>query len=162
MSIKFQDSLIYPSEAEVIKFKGKEPFRIYYKMSSLLKDVLETSGAKVWERIIKWDLTDVNKSFYVSWEAERSIDTWSKIAVYVTAMGSQNSETREGEVTIKIKATFTTKVSVNSFQKIFWWLYYVIYYKKKRLHDFYMAKNLINKLKIKIGELYGIKIEESN
>ena len=162
MSIKFQDNLLYPNEAEVIKYKGKEPFRIYREMSGILKDALETSGAKVWERIVKWDLTSPNRSFYVNWEAERGIDGWTKISVYVTAIGNQNSETRMGEVTIKIMATFTTKVSLSSFQKIFWWIYYFIYYKKKRLHDFYMAKNLVNRLKIKIGELYGIKVEESS
>ena len=159
--ITFEDNLVYPKDAEVINFKGKEPFKIYDKIKDFLKEVLELSGKDIFERILKWDATDVNKSFYVKIDAERKLDSWSEINITFVARGSQNSQTREGEVTIVLKPIFKTKVSGNFLQIIFWWIYYSIYYKHKRQQDFYMAKTMINKLKKAIGDLYGIKVEES-
>jgi hypothetical protein len=130
-------------------------------MRNILKDTLETGGSKVWERKIKWDITSVDRSFYVHWEAERKIDEWTKIVVYVYVQGSQNANTREGDITIRIRAILKTKVSVGFMKRFFWWLYYFFYYKKKRLQDYYIAKDMINKLKKAIGDLYGIKVEES-
>jgi len=159
--VKFEDNLSYPREKEIIKFEGKEPFRLYFKMGKIFKDVLEVMGMDVKEVKLKWDATSINKSFYVKWEVIRKIDTWTKIKIELVAQGSQNSETREGNVTIAIVPVFITEVETGFLQRTFWWMYYFIYYKKKRIRDFYFAKNLINKLKITIGELYGIKLMES-
>ncbi len=159
--IKFEDNLTYPKEKETIKFKGEEPFKIYYKIGNLFKDVFELSGKDIFERKLKWDSTSEDKPFYVKWEIEKKIDTWTKIFVTVVVQGSQNSATRKGNIIITIVPAFITKVETGFLQRTFWWLYYFIFYKKKRIHDFYFAKNLINKFKIEIGKLYGIEVEES-
>ena len=95
------------------------------------------------------------------WQIEKKVDAWTKIELTIVAKGSQNSETRKGNVTMIIIPTFATKVEIGFIQTTFWWMYYFIFYKKKRIHDFYHAKDLVNKFKMKIGELYGIEIEES-
>ncbi|HIE41062.1 MAG TPA: hypothetical protein EYP80_00190 [Candidatus Aenigmarchaeota archaeon] len=157
----FEDNLAYPKDSEAIKFQGKEPFKIYDKIKDFLKENLEISGKDIFERILKWDATDINKSFYVKIEAVRKLDSWSEINLIVVARGSQNSQTKEGDVTIALKPFFRTIVSGNFLQINFWWIYYFVYYKKKREQYFYMAKTMINKLKKDIGNLYNIKLEES-
>lgn len=159
--ILFEDNLAYPLEKEILKFRGKEPFRIYENIKDILKTSLEITGVPIIERKISWDATGVDKSFLVIWTARRGIDTWTRIDVTIKVKGKQNSNTREGHVDISIKPFFRTEVEIGFLARIFWWIYYFIFYKKKRYNDFYMAKNLINKLKREIGNLYGIKVEES-
>ncbi len=159
--IIFEDNLSYPREKEIIKFQGEEPFRLYSQMNKLLKDVLEVMGKDVNEMKLKWDATTPDKSFYVKWRVKRKIDAWTKAIYEVIAQGKQNSQTRKGDITIAIVPSFRTEIKGAFLQKTFWWIYYFVYYKKKRIKDFYYAKNLTNKLKITIGELYGIKPMES-
>lgn len=159
--IEIRDNLAYPSEKEIIKFEGKEPFKIYDNMWEILRQSLEITSVPIIEREMKWDATDVNKSFYVKWTAEKKMDRWTKIDITLVAKGSQNSNTRNGNVTIAIKPLFITEVEVGFLQRIFWWIYYYIYYKKKRYNDFYYSKTIVNKLKKNIADLYGIEISES-
>ncbi len=159
--IIFDDNLAYPKEKEIIKFQGEEPFRLYSQMSKIFKNVLEVMGKDINEMKIKWDATTPDKSFYVKWKIKKKIDTWTKVVYGVVAQGKQNSQTRKGDITVAIVPSFRTEIKGGFLQKTFWWLYYFVYYKKKRNRDFYYAKNLTNKLKITIGELYGIKPMES-
>ena len=159
--ISFVDNLSYPLEKEIINFEGDEPFRIYYNIRGLFKDIFELPGKDIFERELNWDATAPDKKFTVKWQIEKKIDTWTKAELTVIAKGIQNSETRKGDVSIVIVPTFATKVEMGFLQATFWWMYYFIFYKKKRIHDFYHAKDLVNKFKMKIGELYGMDIEES-
>ncbi|MCD6274816.1 MAG: hypothetical protein J7J15_02200 [Candidatus Aenigmarchaeota archaeon] len=160
-NIIFEDNLAYPKEKEIIKYHGEEPFRLYFQMSHIFKDILEVMGKDINEIKIKWDATSLDKSFYVKWKVKRKIDTWTSAFYEVVAQGKQNSQTRKGEITIALVPSFRTEVKVNFLQKTFWWIYYFIYYKKKRNRDFLYAKNLANKLKLAIANLYGIKAMES-
>lgn len=159
--IIFEDNLVYPREKEIIKFEGGEPFRLHSQMSKIFKDVLEVMGKDINEMKIKWDATSPDRAFYVKWRVKRKIDTWTNAFYELVAQGKQNSQTRNGNVTIVIVPSFRTEIKGSFLQKTFWWIYYFIYYKKKRSRDFYYAKNLANKLKITIGNLYGIKQRES-
>jgi hypothetical protein len=154
----YEDNLVYPQEKEVIKFEGKDPFRIYYNIKDILKKVFELGGKDIIEKEIKWDNTSVDKFFLVKWECKRSIDAWTKIIVNISVKGTQNSNTKEGKIVMSMKPVFRTEISSGFFQSIFWWIYYYIYYKNKRLQDFYRAKTLINKLRKQIGELYEMEI----
>ena len=159
--IIFEDNLSYPREKEIIKFQGEEPFRLHSQMNKLFKDVLEVMGKDINEIKLKWDITAPDKSFYVKWRVIRKIDAWTKAIYEVVAMGKQNSQTRKGDIIIAVVPSFRTEIKGSFLQKTFWWIYYFIHYKKKRSRDFYYAKNLANKLKITIANLYGIKPMES-
>lgn len=159
--VLFEDNLAYPLEKEKLKFEGKEPFRIYEEAKDILKNSLEITGVPIIEKEIRWDATDVNKSFYALWTARRRIDAWTEIDVTLKAVGKQNSNTRKGNVDISIKPFLKTKVEIGFLARVFWWIYYYIFYKKKRMDDFYMGKRLINKLKRGIADLYGIEVTES-
>lgn len=159
--LTFMDYLSYPKEKETIKFKGVEPFKFYYVGKRIFLDVFELAGKDIFEKKLKWDATAEDKSFYVKWEFEKKMDTWSSVKMSVTFQGSQNSRTRLGDCSISMKPQFITSVKTGFFQRYFWWVYYNIHYKKKRVVEFYRAKSIFNKFKLKVGEVYGISAEES-
>ncbi|OYT42924.1 MAG: hypothetical protein B6U88_02495 [Candidatus Aenigmarchaeota archaeon ex4484_56] len=160
--IKFEDNLAYPYQKEKIEVRGcSNPFKIYYKIKGIMKDVLELSGKDIFEIKLKWDATSEDRSFWVKWSADRKIDIWTKLNVTITISGSQNANTKKGDIAVSITPLYITEVDVGFIKKIFWWIYYLLHYKKKRIRDFYYAKNLINKLKIEIGKVYGVEVPES-
>jgi len=53
----FKDNLVYPKEKETIKYKGPEPFKLYYNIKKIMLDVFELAGKDIFERKIKWDAT---------------------------------------------------------------------------------------------------------
>lgn len=158
----FKDNLVYPKEKEVIKFKGPEPFRLYYSMRKCLLDAFELAGKDIFERKLKWDATGEDKSFYVKWEIEeKKMDTWTKMTLSITFQGSQNSKTRMGECSISMKPAFVTTVKAGFLQRYFWWIYYQLHYKNQRIIEFYRAKSIFNNFKLMVGRVYGIEAEES-
>lgn len=157
----FEDNLVYPKEKEVIRWSGEEPFRLYYSIRNFFKDVFALAGKDIFERQLKWDASSPNKSFYCKMEFEKKIDKWTKIELAIVFQGTQNSDTRKGDIIITILPVFKTTVGIGFFQRTFWWIYYFIFYKNKRMHDFYYCKNLVNKFRIQVANLYGIPIEES-
>jgi hypothetical protein len=160
-SIEFIDNLVYPKEKEVIKFNGFEPFGFYYKARNIFLNVFELSGKDIFEEKLKWDATGEDKSYWVKWHFEKKMDSWSKVKLSITFQGAQNSRTRLGTSSISLKPTFETKVDVGFLQRPFWWIYYYIFYKKRRIIEFYRAKTIFNQFKLKIGEVYGMAVEES-
>jgi hypothetical protein len=159
--ITFMDNLVYPKEKEVIKFNGPESFRLYYSIRKIMLDVFELAGKDIFERKLKWDATGEDKSFYVKWELDKNMDSWTKLNLSVTFQGSQNSKTRMGDCSISMKPRFVTKVKTGFLQRYFWWMYYHIFYKKRRIIEFYRAKTLFNTFKLSVGQVYGIEAEES-
>ncbi|MBN2095111.1 MAG: hypothetical protein JW727_03620 [Candidatus Aenigmarchaeota archaeon] len=157
----FTDNLVYPKEKEVLKYKGPEPFRFYGSGKKLFLDVFELAGKDIFEPKIKWDATGETKTFWVKWEFAKNMDSWSKLKLSITFQGCQNSRTRLGECSISMSPKFVTEVKTGFLQRYFWWMYYYLYYKNQRIYQFYRAKTIFNQFKLKVGEVYGMQVEES-
>ncbi len=159
--LKYTDELTHESDNIVIKFKGKEPFRIRRHVKDILLKTLEIDTPKFYLHYLGWDST--NGNFKAEWRAHKPWDRWTKIEFIVRAWGGQTlgDPDKNGWMKLKLVGTLTTSYEyTHSIQRSLWWSYNYAFYNKNRLEIFNEARDLYFRVFNEIKKLYGIYQKE--
>jgi hypothetical protein len=133
-SISIVDDLLYPRDKIEIKFSGENVASICNLIRPILERVLQVEAKDTYERLLKWDSTSNPRSFYNEWTTNKEEDKWTVYSFKIIIKGSQDINTRKGNVTIEIYSWLKTSYEYSNFIQRFLWILYnrVFYYKRRR------------------------------
>jgi hypothetical protein len=133
-SISIVDDLLYPRDKIEIKFSGENVASICNLIRPILESVLQVEAKDTYERLLKWDSTSNPRSFYNEWTTNKEEDKWTVYSFKIIIKGSQDINTRKGNVTIEIYSWLKTSYEYSNFIQRFLWILYnrVFYYKRRR------------------------------
>lgn len=175
VKLTMEDDCLAPETPMTIYYKGPNPFKVYGKISELMKKIWEIDAVAYWERQFRYNPDEDPRGFYVNSYVVKGLDRFSKVIIEVILQGKQPSDpNKEGWVEIKIGGVIKTSFGgstvlediKNPFIGFLYWFYNKVYYAKYRrfLLDFWCRQKL-NELKVAIQDLMGIlpagKYEES-
>ena len=157
VELKIIDSVLAPKPEISMKFKCKNPFLIYSKIKKILQETLKVSGKDIYEHVIKWDDSSVNREFYCYWHGQDEYDQWTSKKIFVKAQGVQNAETKIGWVHIRIKGQIETEMDYsNPLKKMFFVMYNKMFYSKQRRMYVDDATKNIKEIISEIRNMYNI------
>lgn len=167
-SYRIREEVFAPKGAVSIDYKGKDPFRLYNKLSVLLQSIFHGRGKNVFERSFKWDITSDPREFFVEmWFDDARFDARTNYRIRVRMHGFQpsNPESPNGICRIELKAFLDTEYKFgNIFEKIigmpFIWLYHRLIYNDVRRRYLQIMKEWAYKLEVAIREEYGMPFEK--
>jgi hypothetical protein len=167
-SYVISEEVLTPAATATIDYKGKDPFRIYFKLTRLLQVVYHGRGKNVFETSFKWDVTSDPPEFFVeTWFKDWKFDNYTRPFIRVRLHGYQPSDPNNpnGIIRIEIKPLMETRYNFhNMFQRIigmgFIWLYHRLMYNNVRRRYMQIIKERTHKLEVAIREEYGIPYEK--
>jgi len=165
---KISEEVLTPSGVTTIDYKGKDPFRLYFKLSGLLQSVYHGRGKNIFERSFKWDVTSDPPEFFVEmWFDDWKFDKFTRPQIRVRMHGYQPSDPEKpnGICRVEIKVLLATEYNARSaFEKAialpFVWLYHRLIYNEVRRRYMQILKERTHKLEVAIREEYGVPFEK--
>ncbi len=108
------DDLFAPHRELDMVYTGPEPWKMVNQANSLIRQYFEISGTRWTQKDIRWDLTDVVRTFFTEAEFKREEDGFTSLYVNVRYQGKQHSETKQGTVRMIMYAQLVTEFKYNN------------------------------------------------
>lgn len=122
-----------PSEKLVLKFEGKNPFRLAQFVKNASKNVWRPDSPDFYEPLLRWDASGDNRQFMLVYEIRTPVDKWTTEHPVFRCLGTQDVNTREGTAEIEFWGELETKYDYSfGIQRSIWWLYNHIFYDRQR------------------------------
>jgi len=162
-SIKLEDDCLAPNMQVVIRFEGPNPYAIYPKIKSLMKDIWEVESIAYWEREFRWDASSDPREFVIRCYIDKGLDRFTRVLIEVFIQGWQPADpTKTGKVEIRIGGVLRTTFGGNTVLddaknplfKMFFWAYNKYFYSNQR--RYYIREWCYNRIQILKGEIQKI------
>lgn len=154
--------VLAPQKTITFTYKGKNPYDAMSKAEDLILEAFNIPGTGKYELELDYDTSDPSSiSFSGLWRGESDKeDNYSQIVVLVKASGSQDKQTKEGEVTVWITPYLVTEYEYNnSFSKMLWLLRSKMFYDRKRKKYIEKARRQTEKAKRLLTEEFGVELK---
>ncbi|MFH0890157.1 MAG: hypothetical protein V1836_03405 [Candidatus Aenigmatarchaeota archaeon] len=128
------DDLFAPHKELEMVYTGAEPWKMVNQATSLLRQYFEISGTRWTQKDLRWDITDVVRTFFTEVEMKREEDGFTDMMINVRYQGKQHSETKQGTVRMIIYCQLRTEFEYsNVLVKLMLLLYMNYFYKNHRI-----------------------------
>ena len=147
-----------PNHQKTIKYTGDHPSRTFKILPPLMRSIFRVTSTNFYEDEIKWDISTEDVVFYGVWRATHPEDGRTKFWIKVKVIGTQNSKTKKGTVTIYIHPYMITKMPYSNFiDKAIAKSYSYFFYGDQRRR--YIDKELLylKEFEEKVREALGIR-----
>jgi hypothetical protein len=142
--LKQRTEVLAPHYVKVIKFKGDNPTKVMKIIPGLIRSIFKITSTNFFEDRFKWDNVTENNAFFDTWRGKYSEDERTTLWVDVRVQGIQNEKTKEGDVTIWLRAYLITKIPYSNFlHKVIQRIYSTYFYSdQRRMYNEKARRNL--------------------
>ncbi len=128
------DDLFAPHKELDMVYTGAEPWKLANQANSIIRQYFEISGTRWTQKDLRWDITDVVRTFFTEVEFKREEDGFTSLLINVRYQGKQHSETKQGTVRMIIYAQLITEFEYsNALVRLMLLLYMNLFYKGHRI-----------------------------
>lgn len=157
--LSYSDQMLRPHDAKTLRYKGKDPMKVFSPIRTMLIEILEIDSPKYYEDKLLWDAN--SGTFQGTWKAKKPWDKWSKMTLYVNIWGKVNFRDGTGDFTMKLKPVLETEVDyAHEIQRAMWWAYSYLFYNNQRRVYMKRGMYLFEMVENRIREMYGMIPEE--
>jgi hypothetical protein len=133
MELRQRIEVLAPHNSKALKFSGDRPTRVLKLVPSLMRSGCKITNTNFFEDKFKWDNLSEDNDFYAQWRGKFSEDARTSGWIDVRVQGTENEKTKEGKVTIWLRAYLITKLSYKySFMKSIMLAYARFFYSDQR------------------------------
>ena len=131
---RIADDLFAPHKDIDMVYTGAEPWKMVNQANSLIRQYFEISGTRWTQKDVRWDITDVVRTFFTELDFKRDEDGFTSLLINVRYQGRQHAETKQGTVRMIIYAQLQTDFEYNNpLVKLALMVYMNYFYKAHRL-----------------------------
>ena len=128
------DDLFAPHKDIDMVYTGAEPWKMVNQANSLIRQYFEISGTRWTQKDVRWDITDVVRTFFTELDFKREEDGFTNLIINVRYQGKQHAETKQGTVRMIIYAQLQTTFEYsNPIVRIAYLIYMNYFYKAHRI-----------------------------
>ncbi len=154
-------NILAPASSKTVQYIGPAPGRIFKLMPDMIKTTMGISAGSFWEDEIRWDASSNPVSFYGLWRGKKGLDALTKLWFEIEIRGTQDKETKQGDILVKLKGKLDTKIGYKTIiDKGFIIAYQKIFYKDQRLKYLEEANRKIQTLEDLIREEFNLMRRE--
>lgn len=125
--------VLAPHYLKIIRYTGDNPTKVLKIMPGLIRGIFKVTSTNFFEDKFKWDNVLENNAFFDTWRGKYTEDERTTLWVDVKVQGIQNEKTKEGNVTIWLRAYLITKIPYSNFlYKIIQRVYSKYFYSEQR------------------------------
>lgn len=129
---KIKTNILAPSETSSIQFFGHNPMQVFKVIPDLMMDVYRIDPGAFWEDEIRIDTSGDPTPFFGYWRGKEGKDAFTTFWIDVEIRGRQSKETKQGDVTVKIKPKLNTEFKFPTpIHRGILWIYSRAFYKKQ-------------------------------
>ncbi|MBI2085096.1 MAG: hypothetical protein HYT71_01120 [Candidatus Aenigmarchaeota archaeon] len=103
------DDLFAPHKDIDMVYTGADPWKMVNQANSLIRQYFEISGTRWTQKDVRWDVTDVVRTFFTELDFKREEDGFTNLIINVRYQGKQHAETKQGTVRMIIYAQLQTQ-----------------------------------------------------
>ncbi|MBU3904601.1 MAG: hypothetical protein KJ906_00425 [Nanoarchaeota archaeon] len=160
-TIGIATNILAPAGSKTVQYVGPRPGRIFKLIPDMIKTTMGISSGSFWEDEIRWDASSNPVSFYGLWRGKKGLDALTKLWFEVEVRGTQDSKTKDGDISLKLKGKIETKVGYKTIiDKGLILVYQRMFYKNQRLNYIEEANRKIQILEDMIREEFNLMRKE--
>jgi len=139
-----RNEVLAPHYLKTIKYSGDSPTKVMKIIPGLIRGVFKVTSTNFFEDRFKWDNVTENNMFFDTWRGKFTEDKRTTLWVDVRVQGVQNEKTKEGNVTVWLRAYLITKFPYSNFlHKIIQRIYSTYFYSdQRRMYNEKARRNL--------------------
>lgn len=131
---RIADDLFAPHKEIDMVYTGPEPWKMVNQANSLIRQYFEISGTRWTQKDVRWDVTDVVRTFFTEVDFKRVEDGFTNLIINVRYQGKQHAETKQGTVRMIMYAQLQTDFGYNNpLVKLAILIYLNYFYKAHRI-----------------------------
>lgn len=147
--------ILAPEHVKTLRYEGNHPSRALKIIPDLIRDVFRLTGTKLFEDVIKWDVSGDPVDFFGAWRGKEGKDKRTTVWVDVKVNGKQSKEKKEGFVIVYITAYILTDVSSKGpGGQAVTWIYKRALYSEQRRRYIEEARKRLNELENEIRRYF--------
>jgi hypothetical protein len=147
--------ILAPEHMKTLRYEGNHPSRILKIIPDLIKDVFILTGTKLFEDVIKWDVSGDPVEFFGAWRGKDGKDKRTTVWVDIKVNGKQSKEKKEGFVIVYLTAYILTDVSTKGpGGQAVTWIYKKAFYSEQRKKYIEEARKRLNTLENEIRRYF--------
>ena len=131
-TISMTDDCFAPNKSQYFIYKGSNPASIATKLTGSFQPFFRIASAGWGEPDFRWDTSGEPITFFMKWYVERAFSKYSKMIIYITVQGDENSQTKQGKFTLEITPTLQNTFSKAWFSRGIFWIYDYLFYGNQR------------------------------
>ncbi|MBI3412785.1 MAG: hypothetical protein HY051_01750 [Candidatus Aenigmarchaeota archaeon] len=148
---RIADDLFAPHREIDMVYTGPDPWKMVNQANSLIRQYFEISGTRWTQKDIRWDVTDVVRTFFTEIDFRREEDGFTNLLINIRYQGKQHAETKQGTVRMMMYAQLQTDFEYsNPFVKLVLLVYLNYFYKARRIA---MLKRNEERMNMTLNEL---------
>jgi len=142
--LRQRTEVLAPHFLKIIRYTGDNPTKVLKMMPGLIRGIFKVTSTNFFEDRFKWDNVVENNAFFDTWRGKYTEDERTTLWVDVKVQGIQNEKTKEGNVTIWLRAYLITKIPYSNFlHKVIQKIYSKYFYSdQRRMYNEKARRNL--------------------
>ena len=159
-TLRYSLNILAPRPKISIRHSGRFSPSFLRNMPFFLSSILKIPLYKIYEDIIKWDVSGAKASFYCKWTIlETEVDPFSIIKISVETAGACDTKENTGSLGIDIKGSIETVMEYKTpFDKAFKEQYIKTLYNKRRAELRKIGKFYIETIEREIKKALGVEV----
>jgi hypothetical protein len=169
MAFRVVDDVLAPKGALVYEYYGKDPFSVYFGLSSVLQSIFHVRGKDIFEDQFRWDTTADPRPFFFIVKTNKGLDRFTDGWVQLKVFGAQPTDpTKDGKLMLEISGWIETNFfgmgPLTGLQKLivqpFVWIYSHVLYNKTRRNYIHFMQEGIEQLEEHLKTKIGLEMHE--
>ncbi len=126
------DDCFAPNKSQYLIYKGPNAATIASKLTGSFQPFYRIASAGWGEPDFRWDTSGEPITFFMKWYVERAFSKFSKMVIYITVQGDENSQTKQGKFTLEVSPTIEHTFPQNWLTRGLYWMYDYLFYGNQR------------------------------